>query len=74
MEVKCTPFHTFYTQYIRKKTITILLGSILVILLCQTPSNIKYIQNDLNAITIDNDVNKPEGKSIKNVKIFLTAD
>ena len=71
MEVKCTAFHAFYTQYIRKKTINILLGSILIIVLYQTPSKIKNIHNDLNVMNIDNDLNKQHGKEInKNVKIY----
>ena len=69
MEFKCIPFYAFYTQYIRKKIINIVLGSLLIIFLYQTPSKIKYIQNDINAISMDNNVNKPEGKDTKNVKI-----
>ena len=68
MEVMGMPFHAIYTQYIRKKTIHVLLGSILIILLYQTPSKIKYIQNDLKEIAIDNDGMKEEGRENKTSK------
>ena len=64
-DVKCIPFHAIYTKYIRKKAINILLGSILILLLYQTPSKIKSIQNDLNSMSIDNDVTKTEGRNSK---------
>ena len=62
MDVKAMPFQVWCNQHIKKTTIKILLGSFLIILLYQTPSKIKYIQNDLKEILMDNDVIQRKGR------------
>ena len=62
MDVRVMPFQVMYNHHIRKKTIQVLLGAFVVILLYQTPSKIKYIQNDLKEILMDNDVIQRKGR------------
>ncbi len=62
MDLKAMPFLVWYNQHNKKTTIKILLGSFLILLLYQTPSKIKYIQNDLKEILVDDDVIQQQGK------------
>ena len=49
-ESKPTSIFTFYAQYVRRKKVNILIGTLLstsFIILFQTASKVKYIQNDI---------------------------